>query len=53
VKGCGDQSLNPSSGPNDSTAWTRIAEAVIGVIDDAPADMAEHYDRYLYGQPKV
>ena len=34
---------------NDPTGW-RAVEALIGFIDDAPADMAEHHDRYLYGQ---
>ena len=37
---------------DDPTGW-KAAEALIGFIDDAPADMAEHHDRYLYGQPKV
>jgi len=26
---------------------------LIGFIRDAPPDMAEHHDRYLYGQPTV
>ncbi len=29
------------------------AEALIGFIDDAPADMTEHHDHYLYGHPKA
>ena len=33
----------------DPTGW-KAAEALIGFIDDAPADMAEHHDRYLYGR---
>ena len=37
---------------DDPTGW-KAAEALIGFIDDAPADMAEHHDYYLYGQPKV
>ena len=37
---------------DDPTGW-KAAEALIGFIDDAPADMAEHHDHYLYGQPKV
>lgn len=36
----------------DPTGW-KAAEALIGFIKDAPADMAEHHDHYLYGQPKV
>lgn len=41
-----------SSDADDPTGW-RAAEALIGFIDDAPADMAEHHDRYLYGAPKA
>ena len=37
---------------DDPTGW-KAAEALIGFIDDAPADMAEHHDQYLYRQPKV
>lgn len=37
---------------DDPTGW-KAAEAVIGFIADAPADMAEHHDHYLYGQPKA
>ena len=37
---------------DDPTGW-KAAEALIGFIDDAPADMAEQHDYYLYGQPKV
>ena len=37
---------------DDPTGW-KAAEALIGFIDDAPADMAEQHDHYLYGQPKV
>ena len=33
----------------DPTCW-KAAEALIGFLDDAPADMAEHHDRYLYGR---
>ena len=36
---------------DDPTGW-KAAEALIGFIDDAPADMAEHHDHYLYGRPK-
>lgn len=36
----------------DPTGW-KMAEALIGFIDDAPADMAEHHDHYLYGHPKA
>ena len=37
---------------DDPTGW-KAAEALIGFIDDAPADMAEQHDHYLYGRPKV
>jgi predicted DNA-binding antitoxin AbrB/MazE fold protein len=42
----------PSSGADDPTGW-KAAEALIGFIEDAPADMAEQHDHYLYGQPKA
>ena len=37
---------------DDPTGW-KAAEALIGFIDDAPADLAENHDHYLYGQPKA
>jgi hypothetical protein len=37
---------------DDPTGW-RAAEALIGFIEDAPADMAENHGHYLYGQPKA
>ena len=37
---------------DDPTGW-KAAEALIGLIEDAPADMAENHDRYLYGQSKA
>jgi predicted DNA-binding antitoxin AbrB/MazE fold protein len=37
---------------DDPTGW-KAAEALIGFIDDAPADTAEQHDHYLYGRPKV
>ncbi len=37
---------------DDPTGW-KAADALIGFIADAPADMAEHHDHYLYGQPKA
>jgi predicted DNA-binding antitoxin AbrB/MazE fold protein len=45
----------PAAAPSDAddpTGW-KAAEALIGFIDDAPADMAEHHDQYLYGAPKA
>jgi len=37
---------------DDPTGW-KAAEALIGLIDDAPVDMAEHHDHYLYGRSDV
>lgn len=37
---------------DDPTGW-KAAEALIGFIDDAPADMAERHNQYLYGAPKA
>ena len=34
----------------DPTGWA-AALSLIGFIDDAPPDMAEHHDQYLYGRP--
>lgn len=34
------------SDADDPTGW-KATEALIGFIDDAPADMAEHHDDYL------
>jgi hypothetical protein len=34
---------------DDPTGW-KAAEALIGFIDNAPPDMGEHHDRYLYGR---
>ena len=46
--------LVPTSAPSedDPTGWA-AAQALIGFIDDAPADMAEHHDDYLYGRPRA
>lgn len=33
--------------PDDPTGW-KAAEALIGFIEDAPPDMAERHDQYLY-----
>ena len=32
----------------DATGWKAIDE-LRGIVKDAPADMAENHDRYLYG----
>ena len=36
---------------DDPTGW-KTAERLIGFIQDAPADMAERHDHYLYGRPR-
>jgi predicted DNA-binding antitoxin AbrB/MazE fold protein len=36
----------------DPTGW-KAAEALIGFIEDAPTDMAENHDQYLYDQRKA
>ncbi len=42
----------PSVDGDDPTGW-KAAAALIGFIEDAPADMAENHDQYLYGQPRA
>lgn len=37
---------------DDPTGW-KAAEALIGLIEDAPPDMAEHHDQYLHGRPEA
>lgn len=36
---------------DDPTGW-KAAEELIGFIKDAPPDMAENHDFYLYGRPR-
>jgi predicted DNA-binding antitoxin AbrB/MazE fold protein len=36
---------------DDPTGW-KAAEEIIGIIKDAPPDMAEFHDFYLYGRPR-
>ena len=45
--------LIPSEAAADQTepaGWSAMDD-LIGFIHDAPADMAEHHNRYLYGKP--
>lgn len=35
---------------DDPTGWKAIRD-LIGSIEDAPPDMAENHDKYLYGDP--
>jgi len=45
--------LIPSlSAPDDDPTGWKAAERLIGLILDAPTDMAEHHDHYLYGRPR-
>jgi hypothetical protein len=46
--------LIPTQSPvdDDPTGWA-AARALIGFIEDAPADMAEHHDHYLYGRSRA
>ena len=43
----------PSSPDDDDPTGWKTAEDLIGFIEDAPADMAENHDHYLYGQPNA
>jgi predicted DNA-binding antitoxin AbrB/MazE fold protein len=46
--------LIPSPAPadgDDPTGW-KTAEELIGCVEDAPPDMAENHDFYLYGRPR-
>jgi hypothetical protein len=40
----------PRADADDPTGW-KAAEALIGLIEDAPVDMAERHDHYLYSPP--
>jgi hypothetical protein len=46
--------LVPAQSPadDDPTGWA-AARALIGFIDEAAADMAEHHDRYVYVRPRA
>ena len=39
----------PSVNNNGRSAWD-AAQTIIGLIEDAPPDMAENHDFYLYGR---
>ena len=45
--------LIPTQSPSDDdpTGWA-AARSLIGFIEDAPADMAEHHDHFLCGRPR-
>jgi len=45
--------LIPSSSlPDDDPTGWKAADRLIGFIRDAPPDMAERHDRYLYDRPR-
>jgi predicted DNA-binding antitoxin AbrB/MazE fold protein len=41
----------PAKDDDDPTGWKAI-EALRGIVKDAPLDMAENHDKYLYGNPR-
>ena len=42
-----DEEELPAVGDDDPTGW-KVARELIGCISDAPEDVAEHHDKYLY-----
>jgi predicted DNA-binding antitoxin AbrB/MazE fold protein len=42
--------LTDMRNPDDPTGWKAI-DALRGIVKDAPRDMAENHDKYLYGSP--
>jgi predicted DNA-binding antitoxin AbrB/MazE fold protein len=42
--------VTDTSNPDDPTGWKAI-DALRGIVKDAPPDMAENHDKYLYGSP--
>ena len=44
-----DEEELPAAGDDDPTGW-KVARELIGCISDAPEDVAEHHDKYLYGR---
>lgn len=48
-----EKKLDDAQEPEDAgvaTSWNAIDE-LRGIVKDAPADMAENHDQYLYGPP--
>lgn len=39
------------AGAHEAKGWQAM-DALIGCIEDAPSDMAENHDFYLYGRPR-
>ncbi len=44
-----DELTDPRN-PDDPTGWKAI-DALRGIVEDAPPDMADNHDKYLYGSP--
>ncbi len=42
----------PANESGDGQSMLEILGDVVGAIDNAPADLAEQHDHYLYGTPK-
>ena len=42
--------MTDTSNPDDPMGWKAI-DALRGIVKDAPPDMAENHDKYLYGSP--
>jgi predicted DNA-binding antitoxin AbrB/MazE fold protein len=40
-----------SADEDDPTGWKAV-EGLIGIVKDAPPEMAENHDRYLYDWPR-
>ncbi len=47
------ETIEPSPPVDDAdpTGWDAL-NSLIGIIDNAPPDMAENHDHYLYGFPR-
>ena len=41
---------SPARDADDPTGWKAI-DALRGIVKDAPPDVAENHDKYLYGGP--
>ncbi len=40
-----------STTEGDPTGWSAL-QSLVGIVEDAPPDMAENHDHYLYGFPR-
>jgi len=43
-----EETAPPLADHDDPTGWKAI-QSLIGIIKDAPPDLAENHDKYLYG----